>query len=305
MTTYTGGVGGAGGGVGRAVGGGIGSGLSGGMLGGISGGMFGNMFGGGAAVTIQPCSFTLDVEWARSIIDRLSQGLERIGSAIRKGIEMFSKGVQKVLSWFPDFLIPPFIKVLIRKGLDLLGKVAQKAYQLEARVVSTLKQLLGPWEIRSAGQNIVEGLAPKTSQFADSMQKSQLASSRSWQSDAASDFFHAVDRQHEAATGAAEATKTFGTSVKSLGDQAVSTTVSFITDYVSSVAQIVIAAVGLPTVFGTPAAATAIIGLAGKIIAALVVLVKSAMSIAQQARSFATTAAGAVPGGKWPDDTRS
>ena len=72
MTTYTGGVGG---GVGRAVGGGIGSGLSGGMLGGISGGMFGNMFGGGAAVTIQPCSFTLDVEWARSIIDRLSQGL--------------------------------------------------------------------------------------------------------------------------------------------------------------------------------------------------------------------------------------
>ena len=58
MTTYTGGVGGAGGGVGRAVGGGIGSGLSGGMLGGISGGMFGNMFGGGAAVTIQPCSFT-------------------------------------------------------------------------------------------------------------------------------------------------------------------------------------------------------------------------------------------------------
>jgi hypothetical protein len=217
---------------------------------------------------------------------------------------MFPKGVQKVLSWFPDFLIPPFIKVLIRKGLDLLGKVAQKAYQLEARVVSTLKQLLGPWEIRSAGQNIVEGLAPKTSQFADSMQKSQLASSRSWQSDAVH-FFHAVDRQHEAATGAAEATKTFGTSVKSLGDQAVSTTVSFITDYVSSVAQIVIAAVGLPTVFGTPAAATAIIGLAGKIIAALVVLVKSAMSIAQQARSFATTAAGAVPGGKWPDDTRS
>ena len=69
--------------------------------------------------------------------------------------------------------------------------------------------------------------------------------------------------------------------------------------------KIVIAAVGLPTVFGTPAAATAIIGLAGKIIAALVVLVKSAMSIAQQARSFATTAAGAVPGGKWPDDTRS
>lgn len=256
--------------------------------------------GGGSATTIQPCSFALDCEWARGIIDKLSEGLERIGKAVRRGIEMFSSAVNKFLTWFP--IVPGWVKDLIQKALNLLAKVAEKIYQVEAKVVSLLKQLLGPWEIRSAGQNIVDCLQPKTYAFADSLQKSQLASGRTWQSDASGDFFSAVRSQHDAAKGAADGTKAFGTGVKSLGDEAVKTTMSFISDYITSVIGIVTSAVGLPTVVGTAPAATAIIALVGKILAAIMVLVKSAVSIANQASAFATTASGAVPGGSWPDD---
>ncbi len=258
-----------------------------------------------SAATIQPCSFALDCEWARTIIDKLSKGLERIGKAVRRGIEMFSNGVEKFLKWFPDFLIPAWAKRLIKKALDFLAKVVEKVYQLEAKVVATMKQLLGPWQIRSAGQNILDCLAPKTSEFADQLQKSQFVSTRTWQSDAATDFRHALDRQHDAAKGAAEATKKFGTAVKTLGDDAVKTTLSFIADYISSVVGIVVAAVGLPTVVGTAPSAAAIIGLIGKIIAAIMVLVKTAISIASQASSFSTTASSAVPGGSWPDDVNN
>ncbi len=258
-----------------------------------------------ASVSIQPCSFALDCEWARSIIDRISKGLERVAKAVRRGIDLFSNGVNKFLSWFPDFLIPQWAKNLIKKALALLGKVVQKVMQLEAKAIALMKHLLAPWQIKSAGQNILDCLAPKTHTFADALQKSQLVTARTWQSDASRDFFHAVDRQHDAGKGAAEATKKFGTGVKSLGDEAVKTTMSFIADYVTSVVGIVVAAVGLPTVVGTAPSAGAIIALVGKIISAIMVLVKTAISIAGQADSFATTAAGAVPGGSWPDDVNN
>jgi len=255
--------------------------------------------GGGGSAAIQPCSFALDVEWARTIIDKISQGMERAGNCIRKGIEMFSSGLDTFLRWFP--IVPPWVRTLIQKALNFLAKVAQKEMQLRAKLVSLLKQLLGPWQIRSAGQNIIDCLQPKTFTFADNLQKTQLATARTWQSEASRDFFSAVRDQHDAAKGAAEGTKTFGQGVKTLGDEAVKTTLSFVADFASSVIAIVAAAVGLPTVVGTAPSAAAIIGLVAKILASIMVLVKSAISIASQANAFKTTASGAVPGGSWPD----
>ncbi len=256
----------------------------------------------GGVATIQPCSFALDCEWARTIIDRLAEGVKRIGTVIRRGCELFSKAVEAFFRWWPDSLIPPAARNLIKVAINLLGRLIEKVCTLEARVLSTMKQLLGPWEIRSAGQNILDCLAPKTFEFADTLQTSKLGSSRTWQSDASRDFFSAVDRQHGAAQSTAEATKKFGTGVKQLGDDAVKATTSFITDFIQAVAGIAVAALAIPTVVGTVPAASAIMNLIREIISAIIVLVKTAQSIGDQAAAFATTAAGAVPGGSWPDD---
>lgn len=254
-----------------------------------------------ATPTIDACSFALDCEWARQLLDKIASNMERTASYIDRCATAFYTAVDRLLNSFIGRFIPSYIKIAIRLGIQGLKKVTSGILNVAAKIARLLKQLLAPWQIRSAGTNILDCLAGKTDQFAAFLQASQLASTRTWQSDGAEEFRGGVAKNEAAAKGAAQGTRSFGTAVKTLGDQAVETTLSFCQEFLTAVAGIISAAAGLPTVLGTAPAAAAIIGLVAKIIAAIAVLVKKAKEIAASANQFEMAARSAVPGGTWPD----
>ncbi|OYN94922.1 hypothetical protein B0O41_0891 [Propionibacteriaceae bacterium ES.041] len=212
-------------------------------------------------------------------------------NTVQTAIDWANKITLGVIPWLDDVL------AACRKGQEAVNK-AYDIYQ------QALQGLVAPWYIKCIGEKIRDGMGPRTADFAESLDPSQLKSKESWQGAGAEAFFKAADKQQAAAGEAKGGVLTFGGSMVKLGDSGITATYTFLV-------AMSFAAVGLGLAIGKMAAVPAgtaigaaeIIGLIAAIVATIKVFVDLVNSLASQAREFTSAVATVPMQGTWPAAT--
>lgn len=253
--------------------------------------------------TIAPCAFTLDVQWILDAIERVQSMVRRIRDFCNTALDHAERILRKlsgILSWFCWMPAGRFAKTVVDNACRVIRGAVNSIATIYDRIYEAMKGVLAPWQVRSAGRQIRDDLAPKCEQFASLVNQNNLASVTSWTGAAADLFGSSMDRQSDAATNVAEDAREFGESVESIGADGIVTTVTFISSLVIALAGLASAIIGMIGVpIGTVAGAAAAIGLVGAIISFIMVFVSVMMSINSQISSL-QGAAGRVSGGQWP-----
>lgn len=259
--------------------------------------------GVGRLQNIAPCAFQLDVQWILDAIDRVQAIIEKVRSFTVSILDQAEKILQKlsgILSWFCWMPLGKFAKTVVDNACRVIRGAVNTIAKIYDRVAEAMKHVLAPWEVRSAGAEIRDKLAPKCAEFADALHMGNLRSGSTWTDDAGQRFRSALDRQHQTALDAADGAKQFGEAVNKIGADGVTTTVTFITALVTAIGGIIAAIIKMAAVpVGTPIGAALIMGLVGAIFTYIMVYVKAMMGIIQQVSEM-NNAASRVPGAEWP-----
>lgn len=262
--------------------------------------------GGGSwgGSTIAPCAFQLDVQWILDIIDRVQSAISKVEQVARNVLTTAGEILGKlsgILTWFCWLPGGKFAVDFVKRMCWLIEKVVGVMAKIYNSVLEVMKHVLAPWEVRSAGQQIRDDLAPKCASFADMLHVGHLRSGSSWTGDAADLFRQTLGRQQEAGQDVANAAKAFGQKVQEIGADGVTTTVTFVTKLITTIGALIVAALAMvaaPPV-STAAGAAAAIGLVGAILSYIMVYVNAMMGIIRQSSELGN-AASAIPGGQWP-----
>lgn len=259
--------------------------------------------GGGGGAAIAPCAFQLDVQWIIDIIDRVQSLVKKVAKVadgtLRTAERILSK-LSGILSWFCWMPLGKFAKTVVEHAAKLMRRAVATMAKIYDRVLEAMKHVLAPWEVRSAGEQIRDQLAPKCADFAEMVHAGNLKSTTTWTGKAAELFQHSLDRQFTTANDVATGAKEFGTTVQQIGADGVTATVTFVTSLVTAIAGIIAAALEMAAVpVGTPIGAAQIFGLVAAIFTYIMVYVKAMLAIIQQSNEL-NQAASKVQGGQWP-----
>ena len=251
------------------------------------------------------CAFELDIQWILDAIDRLSNGFKTVGNHIERAMNIAADflsalgGIVDLFCWIPG--VGKFAKDVVAAACRLIATVQKHVHHGIAEVLQLSKHLLAPWEIRSAGKSISDTLAPKCEEFAQHLHQGYLKSAQSWTGAASEAFFTSYEGQYQAALDTATGAKEFGDAIHQLGQEGVTTTITFITELLLAgigLVQAIITMCAVPV--GTPIGAAEILGLVSAIIGFIMVWVNAMISMIQQMSAAENAAHGAVPGGEWP-----
>lgn len=255
------------------------------------------------AMTIAPCAFRLDVQWIIDIVDRIQSIISKVETVARNVLGKAQRILDKlggILTWFCWMPMGKFAKSFVERMCWLIDKAIAAMSTIYRHVLEAMKHVLAPWEVRSAGEQIRDQLAPKCADFAQMLHPGNLKSSTSWTGNSADAFRSALTRQFDTGQDVAEAAGAFGETVQRIGADGVSTTVTFVTKLVTALLGLITAAVSMAAVpVGTAAGAAAVMGLVAAILTYIAVYVNAMMGIIRQS-SERGNAASSVPGGQWP-----
>lgn len=262
------------------------------------------MAGATSAPSIEACSFRLDVQWILDIVDNVQKMIEKVRNLCHQVLDKAEKILQKlsgILTWFCWMPAGKFAKTVVDNACKVLRRAVDTIARIYDRVSESMKHVLAPWEVRSAGEQLRDQLAPKCADFAMTLHPGNLKSAgTSWTGPAAEKFTATMDRQYDHANTVAEAAKKFGESVQKIGADGVTTTVTFVTSLVVAIGGIIAGIIEMAAVpVGTAIGAAQVIGLVGAIFGYIMVYVKAMMGIIQQVSEM-NNAASSVPGSQWP-----
>lgn len=262
--------------------------------------------GGNAPVpAVQACSFELDVQWILDIIDKISEFLRNVGSAVNTALDSIGQVLEalaKIADWFawvPG--IGEMAKSAIRHACDIAGDAIEFTYNLHADVLQFTKNALAPWEIRSAGRQINEQIVPRAREFTQSLEPSNFTSNQSWQGQAAEKFRANVASQYDFATQLADGTEQFGAVVQQMGEEGVQSTIEFVVGFFKAAASLIQAIIKVWAVpVGTAVAVKDIINLVMAIIEMIQVWVEMVTAVVSQTMQMRSAAEAAAPTSEWP-----
>lgn len=254
--------------------------------------------------TIEACSFQLDVQWILDIIDNVKKMIEKVKNFCHTVLDKAERILDKlsgILSWFCWMPAGKFAKTVVDNACRVLRRAVDTIATIYDRVYEAMKHVLAPWEVRSAGEQLRDQVAPKCADFAMALHPGNLKSAGvTWTGPAAEKFSATMDRQYNHANEVAEAAKSFGEAVQKIGADGVTTTVTFVTSLVTAIAGIIIAIVEMAAVpVGTAIGAAQIMGLVAAILTYIMVYVKAMMGIINQVSEM-NNAASSVTGAQWP-----
>lgn len=254
--------------------------------------------------TMEACAFQLDVQWILDIVDNVQKMIEKVKNFCHTVLDKAEKILDKlsgILSWFCWMPAGKFAKTVVDNACGVLRRAVDTIATIYDRTYEAMKHVLAPWEVRSAGEQLRDQLAPKCADFAMALHPGNLKSAGvSWTGPAAEKFSATMDRQHTHATDVADAAKEFGEAVQKIGADGVTTTVTFITSLVTAIAGIIIAVIELAAVpVGTAIGAAQIFGLVAAILTYIMVYVSAMMGIISQVSEM-NNAASSVTGAQWP-----
>lgn len=252
---------------------------------------------------IAPCAFQLDVQWILDIIDKVQSvitKIQQVASNVLGKARRMLDSLGGILSWFCWIGPVKWAKDFVTRMCALVEKAISIIAKIYNAVLEVSKHVLAPWEVRSAGEQIRDDLAPKCADFAAMLHPGNLKSSSSWTGESAEKFRSSLQRQFDTGQDVADAAKEFGSTVQGIGADGVKTTVVFATSLITAIGGIITAAVAMAAIpVGTAAGAAAVIKLVGAVLAMIMVYVKAMMGIIQQSSALGN-AASSVPGGQWP-----
>lgn len=262
---------------------------------------------GASVPTIDACSFQLDVQWILDIIDTVQRLIEKVRNFCHQVLDKAEKILDKlsgILSWFCWMPAGKFAKTVVDNACKVLRRAVDTIATIYDRIYEAMKHVLAPWEVRSAGEQLRDQLAPKCADFAMTLHPGNLKSAGvTWTGPAAEKFTATMDRQYNHANDVAEAAKAFGEAVQKIGAEGVKTTVTFVTSLVTAIGGIIAGIIELAAVpVGTAIGAAQILGLVGAIFGYIMVYVNAMMGIIQQVSDM-KNAASSVPGAQWPQAT--
>lgn len=303
--------------VGRTVVGGVSSALGGVMPGGRGSVSMGALGGVGAAGSISarvgvsvastgaiaPCAFQLDVQWILDIVDKVQSiisKVEEVASNVLKWAQKVLDSLGGILGLICSFGPLKFAKDFVAGMCKLVIKAVSVISKIYNAVLEVSKHVLAPWEVRSAGEQIRDDLAPKCADFSQMLHPGNLRTATSWTGSSADAFRNALTRQFDTSQGVADAAKAFGTTVQEIGADGVKTTVTFVTKLITAIGAIITAAVSMAAIpVGTAVGAAAVMGLVSAVLGYIMVYVNAMMGIIQQSSALGN-AASTIPGGQWP-----
>lgn len=256
--------------------------------------------------TTAACAFTLDVQWIIDAVERVQSLIGRVKDLANSALDAADRILRKlsgILSWFCWMPAGKFAKSVVDNACRVLKAAINRIATIYDRVLESMKHVLAPWEVRSAGQQIRDQLAPKCEEFARALEVENLKSVRTWTGTASDLFRTSMERQADTARNVAEDARTFGEDVHKIGADGVTATVTFISSLIAAIIGLITAIIGMVGVpIGTVAGAAAAIGLVGAIITFIMVFVTVMMAINGQVSEL-KGAAGRVSGGEWPSAT--
>lgn len=265
----------------------------------------GHKLGAGSAAVgaIAPCAFRLDVQWILDIVDKIQTIITKVETVARNVLAKAQKVLDKlggILSWFCWMPGGKFAKDFVERMCWLIDKAVAAISRIYGAVLEAMKHVLAPWEVRSAGEQIRDDLAPKYADFSQMLHPGNLRSASSWTGSAAEAFRSSLQRQFDTSQEVAGAAKAFGAKVQEIGADGVKTTVTFTTGLVTAIGGIIASALSMAAIpVGTAVGAGAVIGLVAKVFALIMVYVTAMMQIIRQSSELGN-AASSVPGGQWP-----
>ncbi|WP_143937203.1 hypothetical protein [Tessaracoccus rhinocerotis] len=257
-----------------------------------------------AVASIEACSFQLDVQWILDIIDKVQNMIGKVKTFCHQVLDKAERILDKlsgILTWFCWMPAGKFAKAVVDNACRVLRRAVDTIATIYDRIYEAMKHVLAPWEVRSAGEQLRDQLAPKCADFAMTLHPGNLKSAGStWTGPAAEMFSSKMDRQYNHANDVAEAVKKFGQAVQKIGADGVTTTVTFITSLVTAIGGIIIAIVEMAAVpVGTAIGAAQVLALVAAIFTYIMVYVKAMMGIIAQVSEM-NNAASSVPGSQWP-----
>ena len=255
----------------------------------------------GAAIA--PCAFQLDVQWILDIVDKIQSiitKVQQVASNVlghaRKVLDSLG-GILSMFCWFGPL---KFAKDFVKRMCALVEKAVNTIARIYKAVLEVTKHVLAPWEVRSAGEQIRDDLAPKCADLSQMLHPGNLKTSTTWTGSSADAFRSSLTRQFDTSQDVADAAKAFGTTVQEIGADGVRTTVTFVTKLVAAIAGIISAALSMAAIpVGTAVGASAVMGLVSAVFAYTMVYVTAMLGIIQQSSELGN-AASAIPGGQWP-----
>lgn len=275
------------------------------VVGGVGAGVAIGTGGSSSSVpTIEPCAFQLDVQWILDIIDNVQKMIEKVKTFCHSVLDKAAKILDKlsgILSWFCWMPAGKFAKTVVDNACQVLRRAVDTIATIYDRTYEAMKHVLAPWEVRSAGEQLRDQVAPKCADFAMALHPGNLKSAGvTWTGPAAEKFTATMDRQYNHANDVAEGAKAFGEAVQKIGADGVTTTVTFVTSLVTAIAGIIIAIIEMAAVpVGTAIGAAQILGLVAAILTYIMVYVSAMMGIINQVSEM-NNAASAVTGAPWP-----
>lgn len=258
---------------------------------------------GSAGRSIAPCSFQLDVQWILDIVDKVQSIISKVETVAANVLGWAQKVLDSlggILGAICSFGPLKFAKDYVKAMCQLVIRAVSIIARIYNAVLEVSKHVLAPWEVRSAGEQIRDDLAPKCAEFSQMLHPGNLKSARSWSGASAEAFGGTLTTQHDTSRDVADAAREFGTTVQEIGADGVQTTITFVTKLVIAIGGIITAALAMAAIpVGTAVGASAVIGLVSAVFTYIMVYVTAMMGIIQQSSALGNAASN-VPGGKWP-----
>lgn len=229
-----------------------------------------------------------------SIINRLEvmqRGWDTMLRLVEKAIEWADRMTLGLIPWLDE----------VQRGIEAARVKVNESIDATQR---GLKGLEAPWYIKCVGEKLRDGMAPRATAFADSLEPADLKSKESWKGEGANAFFKAADKQQEAAVEAKGGVLTFGNAMVTMGDGGITATNSFFVALGFGVVGLIQAIATMAAVpAGTAVGAAEVIAYFGAIVALIQAFVEWVNSATNQAREFTSAVATVPMQGNWPAAT--
>lgn len=255
--------------------------------------------------SVTACSFELDVQWILDLIDKISEALRTIGDGVRTAFNIVAdvlaalRKITGLIAWIP--FVGDMTKEAVEWACRKAGEALDWTLNLHADVLQFTKNALAPWEIRSAGRQINSQIVPQAREFAESLNPANLASTQTWEGQAADRFLAAATRQYDFALDLTAGTEHFGQVVEQMGDEGVKSTIEFGSGLVKATASLIQAIIKVWAVpVGTAVAAKDIIELVIAIVEMITVWVEMIQAVLSQTAQLKAAANEAAPTSQWP-----
>ena len=250
-----------------------------------------------AGANVKPCDWSTLTSNVLDTIDRMAKKAQEVCQGINDACQKLQDSIDKYLGWM-KWAIPAvrFVNLVLER-IQIMSQIINKAIQALNWVIP---HLAAPWAIRDIGNKMTGDFVQNFGEFVNAMAPENFVAPITW-TDQAGQFYKGKVEQHrrDGADKTQESVQKFGEAVKTLGEDAVDSVVTFISDVTGGLLAVAEAKNALKMVEKAAEAAAKNVTFWLKIITLVVDIIKFAASVASQCHSFISDSINQLT--SWPE----